>query len=60
VKKTGERILNCFPKLPDGFNNELSQALIRNKFTNQRFTDAVNYVIDNHVYPIPSISEFVS
>lgn len=42
------------------FTDLLTESLKRNGFTDQRFTDAVNYVIDNCRYPKPSIADFVS
>ena len=42
------------------FTDLLTESLKRNGFTDERFTDAVNYVIDNCRYPKPSIADFVS
>jgi len=42
------------------FIDLLTESLKRNGFTDERFTDAVNYVIDNCRYPKPSIADFVS
>ena len=60
VKAECLKIRTAFPSLEKHFTDLLTEALVRNNFTNQRFTDAKNYVIDNHVYPKPSIAEFIS
>ena len=56
----GKMISLAFPSLENGFLTLLYDSLKRNKFTDKRFKDSVHYVIDNHVYPKPSIAEFIS
>jgi hypothetical protein len=50
----------AFPALPEGFYEVLSQRIKEQKFSDERLTDAVNYVIDNCVYPTPTIAQFIS
>jgi hypothetical protein len=59
VKFNCAKILTAFKGLDTNFTNLLAESLKRNGFTDQRLTDAVNYVIDNCQYPSPSIAEFV-
>ena len=50
----------AFPSLPTVFFDVLRDRISANAFTNERFKDAVNYVIDNCRYPTPTIADFVS
>lgn len=50
----------AFPSLPTVFFDVLRDRINANSFTNERFKDAVNYVIDNCRYPTPTIADFVS
>ena len=54
------KILSAFRGTDEMFTDLLTESLKRNNFTNERFSDAVNYVIDNCPYPKPSIADFVS
>lgn len=54
------KILAAFEKTDNMFIDLLTESLKRNGFTDERFTDAVNYVIDHCRYPKPSIADFVS
>ena len=60
IKKNCLKILAAFEKTDAMFTDLLTESLKRNGFTDERFTDAVNYVIDNCRYPKPSIADFVS
>lgn len=60
VKVNCLKVLVAFPSLENHFTDLLTESLFRNKFTDQRFKDSVNYVIDNCKYPKPSIADFVS
>ena len=51
---------SAFPALPNNFFLTLTDRIIANGFSDKRLIDAVNHVIDNHVYPEPSIAEFIS
>ena len=46
--------------MPVEFFDIFIDRIKANNFTDQRLKDAVNYVIDNCVYPTPSIAQFVS
>tara|TARA_R110000850_G_scaffold145012_2_gene267082 strand:- start:5 stop:460 length:456 start_codon:yes stop_codon:yes gene_type:complete len=60
IKKNCLKILAAFEKTDAMFTDLLTESLKRNGFTDERFTDAVNYVIDHCRYPKPSIADFVS
>ena len=53
-------IKKSFPALPPGFYDVLDDRLRANNFTIQRLADAVSFVIDNCVYPTPTIANFIS
>mgnify|MGYP001011243058 CR=1 FL=1 len=53
-------IKSAFPTLPLGFYDKFDDRITANKFTRQRLMDAVNYVIDNCIYPTPTIAQFIS
>jgi hypothetical protein len=54
------RIRNAFPALPEGFYEVFSDRIKDSGFTDARLIDAVNSVIDNCVYPTPTIAQFIS
>ena len=54
------KIKSAFPTLPPGFFDTLQDRIKENGFTNQRLKDAVNHVIDNCVYPTPTVANFMS
>lgn len=60
IMATSVKVLAAFRELDTNFINLLTEAAIRNNFTNERFTDAVNHVIDNCIYPKPSIANFIN
>lgn len=49
-----------FPALNSAFYDVFMYRIKDNGFSNQRLTDAVKYVIDNCVYPQPTIAQFIS
>jgi hypothetical protein len=53
-------IKQAFPSLPRGFYDILDDRVKANKFTNQRLKDCVAFVIDNCMYPTPTIANFIS
>ena len=59
VKLGCVKILAAFKNLDTTFTSLLAESLKRNNFTDNRFADAVNHVIDNCVYPTPSIADFI-
>jgi hypothetical protein len=54
------KIRQTFPSLPVGFFDILSDRLVANNFTDKRLRDAVEYTIDNCIYPTPTIAQFIS
>lgn len=60
IIKNCKNIMKAFPQLREGFYDILSQRLFENNFTDQRFTDAVNHVIDTCIYPTPTVANFLS
>lgn len=59
VIECGKKIKQAFPSLPPGFYDVLSQRISHHKFSDERLRDAVNHVIDNCIYPTPTIAQFV-
>lgn len=53
-------IKKAFPSLPANFYDMLDIRIRENNFTVERLNDAVAYVIDNCLYPIPTIANFIS
>jgi hypothetical protein len=45
--------------LPVEFFDILSNRLKENNFNDERLRDAVNHVIDNCIYPTPTIAQFI-
>ena len=54
------RIKKAFPSLPIEFYEILKERIQSKGFTDKRFADAVNSVIDTCVYPTPTIAQFIS
>lgn len=52
-------IKKAFPSLPIGFYDVFTDRLKANGFNDDRLRDAVNYVIDTCLYPIPTIANFI-
>lgn len=55
-----DKIKKTFPNLPAGFYEILSSRLKFHQFTNRRFIDSVNNVIDHCRFQTPTVAEFVS
>lgn len=53
-------VKKAFPALPVDFYDVLIDRIEAHEFSNQRFIDAVNHVIDNCPYPTPTVHHFVS
>lgn len=53
------RIKAAFPSLPIEFYTILKDRIKENQFSNEKFIAAVNYVIDNCIYPTPTIANFL-
>lgn len=54
------KLKKAFPSMPLGFYDILDERIRDNGFSDERFTDAVNHVIDTCPYPTPKISDFIS
>ena len=54
------QIKSAFPSLPAGFYDVFISRVKENGFCDERLVDAVNYVIDNCIYPTPTIANFIS
>ena len=50
----------AFPSLELNFYEIFSDRIIANGFSNDRLKDAVNSVIDNCVFPSPTIAQFIA
>ena len=55
-----KKIKDSFPKLPASWFSVLDQMLDEEKFSDERFKDAVNSLIKNCVYPEPTIANIIS
>jgi hypothetical protein len=53
-------IKKSFPALPIGFYDVFIDRIKANGFNDARLNDAVTHVIDNCVYPTPTIAQFIS
>lgn len=49
-----------FPQLSEGFYDILSDRIKKNGFTDKRLKDAIDNLIDNYIYPLPSIASIIS
>jgi hypothetical protein len=54
------KIKASFPELPIQFYSILANRIKEKGFSSQKLIDAVNNVIDNCVYPVPTIANFLS
>ncbi len=59
VAKNMRKLQSAFPKQGKEFFNVLAERLIANGFTDERFADAVNHVIDTFQYKELNISDIV-
>ena len=53
-------IKKAFPGLPAGFYDVFTDRIKENGFCDERLRDAVSHVIDNCIYPQPTIAQFIS
>src|SRR5690554_2202106 len=60
MTKCMARLKVAFPSLPKEFYGLLGNRMMEKGFTDDKMRDAINYVIDNCKYPVPSIAEFLS
>lgn len=54
------KLLKAFPSLTPAFHDILADRLKANNYCDARLKDAVDYVIDNCIYPTPTIAQFIS
>lgn len=54
------KVRQAFPALPVDFFEIFSDRIKENGFDDQRLNDAIMHVIDNCVYPTPTIAQFIS
>ena len=54
------RLKMAFPSLPKDFYFLLGERMKEKGFSDEKMKDAINYVIDNCKYPVPTIAEFLS
>ena len=54
------KVRQAFPSLPVEFFDILSDRVKENGFSDQRLKDSVTNVIDNCIYPTPTIAQFIS
>ena len=50
----------AFPQLSAGFIDIFNDRIKENGYSDQRLKDAISHVIDNCVYPTPTIAQFIS
>jgi len=55
-----QRVRMAFPSLPSEFYDILSNRIIDKRIGDKRLIDAVNHVIDNCIYPTPTIANFIT
>ena len=60
IVETSIKIRQAFPALPKEFFDILSDRIIDNKFSDKRLIDAAKHVIDNCIYPTPTIAQFIA
>ena len=60
IIKAAAVIKKSFPSLPQGFYDVFGDRIRANNFTANRLKDAVTHVIDNCIYPTPTIANFIS
>lgn len=59
LSKSLAKIKASFPGLTPEYLTVLSDFIIENKFSDERLIEAVNNVISNCIYPIPTIATFI-
>jgi hypothetical protein len=53
------RLSRAFPSIGSDFYDVLLERIKDLRFTNNRLTDAINNLIDNFHYPVPSVADIV-
>lgn len=54
------KIQHAFPTLPTEFYDILLERMKAKGFTDERLTNAVNFVVDTCKYPTPTIAHFIA
>jgi len=54
-----KKLKMAFPQLPSGFYDVLMDRVKENGFTDKRLKDSINQLIDNFIYPNPSIANII-
>ena len=54
------RLKKAFPTLSKEFFDIFSERIKENNFTDNRLKDSINHVIDNCIYPQPTIAQFIT
>jgi len=60
IIKQVKKIKNAFPALPSGFYDILTDRIKDLNFSDERFMDSVNNLIDTCIYPQPTIANIIS
>jgi hypothetical protein len=55
-----KKLATAFPALPTGFFAIMIERMRANQFSDQRMIDSIGYVIDNCLYPTPTIANLIS
>lgn len=53
------KLKNAFPALPVEFFDIFSDRIKDNNYNDERLKAAINHVIDNCIYPTPTIAQFI-
>ena len=54
-----KKLKKAFPNVPTVFYDVLLERIKSNNFTNQRLKDSIDYLIDNFIYPNPTIANII-
>jgi len=60
IVKYSIKIRSAFPALPPEYYDVLLEMAKEERFTDERFRDAVHHVIKTCIYPAPTIAQFIS
>jgi hypothetical protein len=60
IAESAMKIRGAFPSLPLPFFDVFADRIKDNQFTDERLKASINHVIDNCVYPSPTIAQFLS
>jgi hypothetical protein len=60
VKNECKRLQSCFPQIPTGMVVVMAQRVLAKQMSAQQLTDAIDNLIDNYKYPVPTVAEVLS